>query len=114
MILANEEFAAEVEKLYKNEEELFEVLENLKKSKRELLAEKDKQNKMIKKMFSENLQNISQLVISNITYMIYICNHFQEKFRKQERKETELQQDNDQLRLENDFLTTSQKNTADR
>ena len=67
MILANEEFAAEVEKLYKNEEELFEVLENLKKSKRELLAEKDKQNKMIKKMFSENLQNISQLVISNIT-----------------------------------------------
>ena len=67
MILANEEFAAEVEKLYKNEEDLFEVLENLKKSKRELLAEKDKQNKMIKKMFSENLQNISQLVISNIT-----------------------------------------------
>ena len=67
MILANEEFAAEVEKLYKNEEELFEVLENLKKSKRELLAEKDKQNKMIKKMFSENLQNISQLVISNLT-----------------------------------------------
>lgn len=67
MILANEEFAAEVEKLYKNEEDLFEVLENLKKSKRELLAEKDKQNKMIKKMFSENLQNISQLVISNLT-----------------------------------------------
>ena len=46
--------------------------------------------------------------------MIYIFNHFQEKFRRQERKETELQQANDQLRLENDFLTTSQKNTADR
>ena len=77
MILANEEFAAEVEKLYKNEEELFEVLENLKKSKRELLAEKDKQNKMIKKMFSENLQNISQLVISNLTKTYIHDIHFQ-------------------------------------
>ena len=76
MILANEEFAAEVEKLYKNEEELFEVLENLKKSKRELLAEKDKQNKMIKKMFSENLQNISQLVISNLTKTYIYDTHF--------------------------------------
>jgi len=120
---ANEEFAAEVEKLYAKEEtlkeendmllktitilgeekvqqkeDLSEKLESLQNSLKLFEEEKAEQNVVVKKLFSENIKHVAEL----------------DTLRKTEKNLEELLNENEQLKLENNFLTTSQKNTSDR
>ena len=62
MITANDEFATEVEKLYKQEDKYEKEIETLKKTKEKVDQEYAKQKTVVKKMFAENLQNSAQLV----------------------------------------------------
>jgi len=98
MIEANQEFASEVEILYEKEDQLMEKLEQLKLTNQSLVKENQKQKSYVKKMFTENLNNAAQL----------------EAVRNQVRKDAALAQENEQLKLENQFLTNSQKSTSDR
>jgi len=98
MLIANEEFATEVENLYTKEEKLMDELEKLQSANKSLEDERAQQKVVVKKMFSENLKNVAQL----------------EMFKKQQRMDEALKLENEQLKLENEFLTTSQKNTSDR
>jgi len=98
MIEANNEFACEVENLYAKEDEVLEKLEHLKLTNQSLEKENQKQKNYVKKMFTENLHNAAQL----------------ETMRNQVRKDSVLAKENEQLKLENEFLTNSQKSTSDR
>jgi len=98
MIEANNEFACEVENLYAKEDEVLEKLEHLKLTNQSLEKENQKQKNYVKKMFTENLHNAAQL----------------ETMRNQVRKDSALAKENEQLKLENEFLTNSQKSTSDR
>ena len=62
MLVANEEFATEVENLYTKEEKLMDKLENLQSANKSLEDERAQQKVVVKKMFSENLKNVAQLV----------------------------------------------------
>lgn len=109
ILKTNEELAEEVDKLYKSEdrillerdkmsekvESLRRETENLRDENTKLAEEKQKQNVVIDKLNQENLRNFGTLEIL--------------------KKELEMEKSTrEKFQLENTFLTSSQKNTADR